>query len=155
MEKNSGEQYQNQFLCHQHPTGATKVDIKKIFSPFGKLTDVYFGEKSGRNGKNFGFIRFVDVPDVKVLQEQLNRILCRNNKLEINVERHKRKDAPNNPIPVRKQFPTYSKVASNSIWNTSGGFRDGGSFAEVVRHKAGPTPVMQASTLPIQLIDDD
>ncbi|CAH1441893.1 unnamed protein product [Lactuca virosa] len=113
--------------------------VHELFSPFGKLIDIYFGEKKGKNGKNFGFIRFVDVPNVRALEQQLNGTKCRNSMLEINVEKHKRKEAQPKPIPVRKPPPTFSN-ASYHAKNT----RDGRSFAEVVKHKAGAMTTSQA-----------
>ncbi|CAH1439809.1 unnamed protein product [Lactuca virosa] len=139
------------FYVTNIPTGVTKAEFKEIFSPFGKLIDIYFGEKKGKKGKNFGFIKFVDVPNVRGLEQQLNGTRCRNNMLEINVEKHKIKVAQPNPIPVRKPLPTFYNNASYPARNT----RDERSFDEVVKHKAGPITPLQAPTPPIQLIEEE
>lgn len=105
--------------------------------------------------KNFGFITFVDVPDVRELEKKLNGAIYRNNSLEINVERHKTKDPPNITLPLRKSFPTIPNDTTGSTWNAGGGFRDERSFDEVTRHKSRPSSSLQAPPPPIQLEDDD
>lgn len=79
------------YIVSNIPTGATKEEFRRIFNSHGKLSDVYFGGRKGKNVKNFGFIRFRGVSDKKVLEAHLNGTICRNNKLEINIVRHERK----------------------------------------------------------------
>lgn len=67
--------------------GATKTESRKIFSRMGRLSDIYFGGNKGKNGKNYGFIRFLEVLDAKDLESKLNGVTFRNNKLEINIAR--------------------------------------------------------------------
>lgn len=73
------------------PDRATKSEFRKIFSRFGRLSDVYFGGKKGVNGKCFGFIRFQGVEDTKEMESMLNGTKCRNNTLKINIAKHERK----------------------------------------------------------------
>lgn len=126
------------------PNGVTKTEFKKIFYPFGRLSDVNFEGKRDRNGKNFGFIRFVGVSDVRELERKLNGTKCRNNSLEVNVERRKR-NPPAKQFQANKQVPFSSKVnvngGGNPIRNVGGSFKDGRSFADVTgKHCDPPTP---------------
>ncbi|XP_023754450.1 uncharacterized protein LOC111902872 [Lactuca sativa] len=79
------------FFVTNIPDGTTKAEFRTIFSSFGKLSDIYFGEKKGKNRKNFGFIRFLEVDYTQEMESKLNGTRCRNNVLEINIERHGRK----------------------------------------------------------------
>ncbi|KAL4564517.1 hypothetical protein LXL04_028581 [Taraxacum kok-saghyz] len=46
------------FFVSNIPKEARKGEFHKVFSRFGKLTDVYMGTNIGKNGKHYVFIRF-------------------------------------------------------------------------------------------------
>nr|KAJ0195626.1 hypothetical protein LSAT_V11C700343790 [Lactuca sativa] len=77
------------------PEQAKKGEIREAFGRFGRVTDVYMGDKKGKNGKYFVFVRFGEVKNVMELEEKINGMTYRGNKLEVNLARHKRKDLPN------------------------------------------------------------
>ncbi|CAI9274475.1 unnamed protein product [Lactuca saligna] len=92
------------FFVTNIPNGATKTEFKKIFSSFGRLSDVFFVDKKGKDRKNFGFIRYLGVESVKEMEPKLNGVKCIKNILEINLEKHGRK------VPLRGHFQ------SNRAW---------------------------------------
>ncbi|CAH1427400.1 unnamed protein product [Lactuca virosa] len=120
------------FFVTNIPKGVTKVEFRRIFSQFGKMTDIYFGERNGKNGKNYDFIRFTDVTDAKDMETRMNGKICRNNVLEINIARHGRKAPITKPIignNIRK-----GPVHRNNGKGGSG-FIDSRSYADVTRRK--------------------
>lgn len=128
--------------------GATKEEFRRIFNPFGTLSDIYFGGRKGKNGKNFGFIRFTGGTDTKTLEARLNGTLCKNNKLEINIVKHERETSKaftkiGNNFPVQKSIPV------------KGGFVRRRSYAEVT----GVRPIIQQNqsspNTPVRLHADD
>ncbi|CAI9269128.1 unnamed protein product [Lactuca saligna] len=118
------------FFVTNIPNGATKSEFRKIFSRWGRLSDIYFGGHKGKNGKNYGFIRFLGVPDAKDLESKLNGVACRNNKFEINIARHSRKTYP---PPTGKTSERIRTVAPSMIKNKSigGGHTDYRTYAQL------------------------
>ena len=89
------------FYVTNIPHRATKKEFRSIFSKFGRLSDIYFGSRKGKNGKNFGFIRFVGVENVKAKEAELNGTKCRYATLEINIAKHQRKPPPPSNKPTQ------------------------------------------------------
>nr|KAJ0217709.1 hypothetical protein LSAT_V11C300129490 [Lactuca sativa] len=133
------------FFVSNIPTGATKDEFRRIFNVFGKLTDIYFGGRKGKNGKNFGFIRYNGVEDKRTLEAKLNGTVCTSCKLEINIARHERAPPETNNRKIHPPTPAKIKV--------DGGFVGNRSYAEVAGGRIGTEiPLNQA---PIQLHVDD
>ncbi|CAH1447309.1 unnamed protein product [Lactuca virosa] len=137
------------FFVSNIPTGATKDEFRKIFNSFGKLTDIYFGGRKGKNGKNFGFIRYSGVDDKRTLEAKLNGTVCRSNKLEINIAKHERTLPKTNNRKFQSSIPF--KV------NVGGGFVGNRSYAEVAGAGAEPEIPQNQSPVnpPIRLQVDD
>lgn len=109
-------------------TKSKRRSLEGFFSRYGKLMDVYFGDRKGKNGKNYGFIRFVDVLDAKDMETKINREKCINNILEVNIVRHGRK--AHQIRPMHKWF-----VPPIQNFTTSDEFVDKRSYAEVTGNK--------------------
>ncbi|CAH1451199.1 unnamed protein product [Lactuca virosa] len=88
-----------------------------------------------KNGKNYGFVRFLGVEDVKNLESKLHGVICRNNILEVNIARHGRK-APHEPIRHKSRPPT--TMGTHNI--VGSGFVDNRSYAQVTGAKASHRP---------------
>ncbi|CAH1441689.1 unnamed protein product [Lactuca virosa] len=148
------------FFVTNIPNGAMRFEFRKIFSRWGKLSDIYFGGHKGKNGKNYGFIRFTGVPDAKDLESKLNGVACRNKKLEINIARHSRKTQP--PPPGRTN-PRTRTAASTQIKNRShgGGHIDHRTYTQVTGNQNSwkvtkNNPENHQSSTPVRLhVDED
>ncbi|CAH1435768.1 unnamed protein product [Lactuca virosa] len=90
------------FFVTNIPNGATKSEFRKLFSHVGRLTDIYFGDKRGYNGKNFGFIRYIGVDQPKEMEKRLQGVQCRGKILEINIAKHGRKPLNDNRVTTAK-----------------------------------------------------
>ncbi|CAH1412377.1 unnamed protein product [Lactuca virosa] len=144
------------FFVTNIPNGATKAEFRKIFSQMGRLSDIYFGRNIGKNGKNYGFIRFIGVSDAKALELKLNGATCRNNKLEISVARHGRKTPPLPPGKINQNPRTVVPLGQNTSIH-GGGFTDHRIYAQVTGHfnSRQPNKNIHQTTAPIRLHTDD
>ncbi|CAH1450256.1 unnamed protein product [Lactuca virosa] len=101
------------FYVTGYPDGIRKEEIRKLFSEYGKIVDVYLGGKKDYNRNNFAFVRFVDVVNVRAMEERLQGIKCQNKVLSVNIAKHQRKPFPLNTYVVHKQPITMRKVNSD------------------------------------------
>ncbi|KAL4579087.1 hypothetical protein LXL04_015222 [Taraxacum kok-saghyz] len=70
----------------------TKLNIRKIFEPFGKVVDIYIAGKRDRTGSIFTFVRFVNVRDAKALEEGMARVRCEHFILKVNITRYQKQE---------------------------------------------------------------
>ncbi|CAI9263778.1 unnamed protein product [Lactuca saligna] len=56
-----------------------------------KVMDVYFGLKKDFHKRNFAFVRYADIRDVKEMELKLQSIKCRGKTLEVNISKQQRK----------------------------------------------------------------
>ncbi|KAI3751227.1 hypothetical protein L2E82_22275 [Cichorium intybus] len=122
------------FYVTGFPDGTRKEELRDPFSRFGKVVDVYFGWKKNAQGRNYAFVRFLDVKDCKELEAKLQGIRCKQVTLETNISKHQRKAAhnlgvSNGNIPVgsaRKQSRTFG-IPPQGLK-----VRDNRTFAQVI-----------------------
>ncbi|GKB46072.1 RNA-directed DNA polymerase, eukaryota [Tanacetum coccineum] len=57
------------------PPGWNDLALRKTFSKYGRIADVYMAKKKSINGKAFGFARFFNVNNPKVFETTLNSII--------------------------------------------------------------------------------
>ncbi|CAH1442510.1 unnamed protein product [Lactuca virosa] len=139
------------------PEQARKGEIREAFGRFGKITDVYMGDKKGKNGKYFVFVRFGEVKDVMELEAKINGMIYRGNRLEVNLAKHRKKETPKPPIAIVNRRSVQGNNAGT--WNT---FRDHRTFADITRDPHMPAknsgqfvPQAPPGPRPIQLQRDD
>ncbi|CAI9291986.1 unnamed protein product [Lactuca saligna] len=75
------------------PDGTRKEIIKRIFSKYGDISDVYMATKKGLNRRNFAFVRFRGVEDVARLEAFLQGLKCTGSMLEVNMAKFERNEA--------------------------------------------------------------
>ncbi|KAL4585399.1 hypothetical protein LXL04_010019 [Taraxacum kok-saghyz] len=141
------------------PREARKGEFHKVFSRFGKLTDVYMGQNAGKDGKHYVFIRFKHVEDTKELEEALNGTMIRGKRLEVNLAKHKRKN-PNQPQTMemkRRQPPNHRQPPTYSYRPTLPPKpRDNRTYAEIVKPVNNqPPPPPLPTPAPISLQRDN
>ncbi|KAK7269345.1 hypothetical protein RIF29_22070 [Crotalaria pallida] len=70
-------------------------DLWRSFQKWGKVVDVYIAPRRDKKGERFGFVRFVNVDDVKALAKNLDSIWLGEIKLKVNIPRFNRYDRKN------------------------------------------------------------
>ncbi|CAH1414350.1 unnamed protein product [Lactuca virosa] len=122
----AGSDWKIQALCLS-PTflmGLGKETIKKIFSGYGDISDVYMATKKDIHRKNFAFVRFKGVDDEMRLEYSLQGIKCMGSRLEVNVARFERKEGPTKKRNIVGNWPNPPRKSTDS-------FCDGRTFATV------------------------
>lgn len=109
------------------PNGTSKETLKKIFSKFGCIVDVYIATKKDSKKKNFAFVRCKEVIGVTQLEASLQGLKCMGSVLEINVAKFKRRK-----VEPRGTTRTGEGNTGKSVRKEIGSLRDGRSFAEVI-----------------------
>lgn len=79
------------FLVSNVSDLARKDEIKVVFEIYGILKNVFIGQKKGKNGKNYVFIKFKGVHDVKNLKRRLKGNKMKGMILEVNLAKYRRK----------------------------------------------------------------
>ncbi|CAH1422790.1 unnamed protein product [Lactuca virosa] len=126
------------------------TEIRSPFTKFGQVVDVFIPRKKNRNGKQFAFIRFNTVKDESTLENALQGIKCNENVLKVNLAKHPRNSskALTNATHKQRVQPQFQRYA-----NTSGGFRDRRSFAQVA--SVTVTSLDHNANIPTSLINGD
>ncbi|CAI9273476.1 unnamed protein product [Lactuca saligna] len=86
---------------------ATKGEMQKTFEKHGKLTDVYMGQKVGKNGKYYAFIRYRGVTNAKELERKLDGAKIRGRILAVNIALRERKEPP--------KFQAYKAIVGEAM----------------------------------------
>ncbi|CAH1442025.1 unnamed protein product [Lactuca virosa] len=125
------------------PGDTKKEELRKAFAKFGNVVDVYMGGKTDRYKRNFAFVRFTGVKDVKALEDELQIIKLKGVLLLVNIEKHKRKLSQHHAIPSRQQNVTPRYVPIHQSYRNG----DSRSFAQVAAgvsnsHNKPPSPPM-------------
>ncbi|CAH1425604.1 unnamed protein product [Lactuca virosa] len=101
------------------PDGTRKETVKKIFSRYGSISDIYMATKKDSNKKNFAFVRFKGVQDKMQLEASLQGLKCMGSVLEINVAKFERKAVSASPGWLRTSKVT-RKNCTIMLWARSG-----------------------------------
>ncbi|GKU97404.1 hypothetical protein SLEP1_g10553 [Rubroshorea leprosula] len=91
----------------------------RTFKKFGRVLDIYYLNRKGKDGRRFGFVRFQGVADEIALESQLDMIVVDGLKLRVNRRRFS-KSRRNMPLEIEKK----TTIIRNE--------RDRRSFTEVV-----------------------
>lgn len=106
------------------PGDVNREEIRKAFLMFGKVSDVYFPGRKGKNGQFYLFIRFMDVVDKLALERQIDGTMHKGRKLSINLEKHPRETIAPKIGHNRREHGAYKGKKTQN-------FRDTRTFAEV------------------------
>jgi RNA recognition motif-containing protein len=102
----------------------TTEDLWKVFSPFGRVGDVYIPNKVDKWGKRFAFVKFREM-EVVELSQRLDDVWLGTFKLRINKSRFDRRESANKKVEV-----ACPKVTGFG----GGGFDSGQSFKNALMH---------------------
>ncbi|GJW26521.1 RNA-directed DNA polymerase, eukaryota [Tanacetum coccineum] len=140
------------------PISSTAKDLFHYCKQYGHVVDSFIPAKKSKDGKRFGFVKFINVFDVDRLVGNLCTVWIGSHRLHANVARFSRpvaKDSKNNgPTAEKVKLPfAVSKAQSMDSVKTSKHKQSNGfscSFANVVNGVTGP----QLSSSPAIVLDD-
>lgn len=99
-------------------------EMWKVIYKWGKVWDIYIPKKRDKLGKKYGFVKFKDVNNVKVLEKQLDSIWIGSYRLIVNLAKFDRRQEKVSPT-VPRLGPHFSLQGGNCV-------RNGSSYANVV-----------------------
>ncbi|CAK8572777.1 unnamed protein product [Lathyrus sativus] len=88
--RKSGVEGIQSFYISEFPNNVRAKKLFKLFSYFGKVTEVVIPPKRNKYGKRFGFTKFADVEDGRVLAIKLDNIFVDKVKIHANIPRFSR-----------------------------------------------------------------
>ncbi|GJW01990.1 RNA-directed DNA polymerase, eukaryota [Tanacetum coccineum] len=110
------------------PTGWNETALWKLFAKYGRISDVYLAKKKSKDGKSFGFARFLNITNPPSFEKSLNSITIGTHRLTVNIARYQNGVAnklTTKPIPTHdavklppKQpttLPAYHRTFSNVV----------------------------------------
>ncbi|XP_058766958.1 uncharacterized protein LOC131640589 [Vicia villosa] len=139
-------------------------DLFQVFGCIGEIFEVAISPRRNKVGKRFGFARFVDVADARLLAMKVDNVSFDGVKIHANVPRFSRKAAEGYPHRVLKKdgaLPSfkggrfYEGQGANSVIDASR--RKPRSFVDVVadRFEGGDNLVIKKSPLIYSSMEED
>ncbi|GKV01050.1 hypothetical protein SLEP1_g13646 [Rubroshorea leprosula] len=115
------------FFFTNFPDEWSYEEMWKTFRKYGRVYAVYSPLRKSRNGKRFGFVRFLEVMNPKVLENQLDKIRVDGCKIWVNLAKY--------PVEAHETKVSRIPVKSSIVVK-------GKSYAEAVKgqEKEGPRP---------------
>ncbi|GLT45722.1 hypothetical protein SLA2020_195340 [Shorea laevis] len=80
----------------------------RLFLKYGRVYSIYNPNKRNREGKRFGFVRYLDVKDEKTLEKRLDQIWVENQKMKVNIPRFKQEFSERKRVVASKEKEYYS-----------------------------------------------
>ncbi|XP_058733676.1 uncharacterized protein LOC131605320 [Vicia villosa] len=128
------------FYISEFPESCKAEDLFVLFGCIGNTVEVAIAPRRNKHGKRFGFARFSDVEDARVLGVKLDNVAFEGKKIHANIPRFERQSIGggksvqqrkfNNSVPRR----VTEKGPMNRYWGEA--TVKGRSFAEVVNSPA-------------------
>ncbi|GKV09903.1 hypothetical protein SLEP1_g21337 [Rubroshorea leprosula] len=64
------------------------TEMWRTFGKFGRVFDIYSPQRRSKNGRRFGFVRFLNVRNIRELKKQLDQIKVEGHKLWVNLAKY-------------------------------------------------------------------
>ncbi|PWA41586.1 hypothetical protein CTI12_AA459190 [Artemisia annua] len=112
------------------PTGWNETALWKLFAKYGRISDVHLAKKKSKDGKSFGFARFLKITNPTSFEISLNSITVGTHRLTANIARYQNGVAikpPTKPIlthytakppPNQPAAPAAYKRTFSNVVNT-------------------------------------
>ncbi|CAI9296160.1 unnamed protein product [Lactuca saligna] len=93
------------FYFQNFPLDWNETALWQTFKRYETVVDVYIAKKLNRNGRKFGFVRFIRVQDIPAFERRLNETCIGAQKINLNVARFDRRNQETpliNPYDARR-----------------------------------------------------
>nr|GEW12078.1 nucleotide-binding alpha-beta plait domain-containing protein [Tanacetum cinerariifolium] len=132
------------------PDSFSSKDLFHACKQYGHVVDSFIPSKRAKDGKRFGFVRFINVFTVERLVNNLCTIWVGRLKLNANVARFNRENLKSSRI-VDKTEKRFNKSSHNTFHKTVGNKDIGNSFVNVVK---GSGMSLETESTPTIILDD-
>ncbi|PWA70432.1 ATPase, AAA-type, core [Artemisia annua] len=133
------------------PESFSAKDLFHVCKQYGHVVDSFIPTKRAKDGKRFGFVRFINVFSIERLVNNLCTIWVGHLKLNANVARFNRENLKRTSN-VDKTTKTFNKSSLNSFHKTDGNKGIGNSFVNVVK---GSGIHLETESTPSIALDDE
>ncbi|GKV24793.1 hypothetical protein SLEP1_g34360 [Rubroshorea leprosula] len=102
-----GKQYLGQatsYFFYDFPADQSAKDLWYCFWSFGKVADVYIPAKRDRRGRRFGFVRMLNVSNVREMERKLNQIKIHSYHLKVKLAENMKKGREGTLLGNHKQL---------------------------------------------------
>ncbi|GKV51190.1 hypothetical protein SLEP1_g57860 [Rubroshorea leprosula] len=113
------------FFFSNIPNDWSESEMWTEFAKFGRVYAIYSPPRRNRNGRRFGFVRYLNVKDEKELERKLDQIRIRGHKIWVNIAMYPKEEV--------KERETRRIVTTNMVVA-------GKSYADAVKGKLGRAP---------------
>jgi len=80
------------FYFMHFPYAYLEEELHKVFSYWGFVKEVFMVPRRNKGGLRFGFVTFKGFVDERQLEHQLDHILIRNMKIQVNISKFGKKN---------------------------------------------------------------
>ncbi|GLT79034.1 hypothetical protein SLA2020_505440 [Shorea laevis] len=90
-----GKQYLDQattFFFYNFPADRSAKDLWFCFWSFGKVADVYIPARRDRRGRRFGFVRMLNISNIKDMERKLNQIKLDSYHLKVKIAENMKRE---------------------------------------------------------------
>ncbi|XP_068503600.1 uncharacterized protein [Phaseolus vulgaris] len=77
------------------------MDMVKVFQKWARVKEVFISHRLNKWGRRFGFVRFLEVKNVRRLEGELDQIYIGNIKLHVNIPKYQRVQTESNVVERR------------------------------------------------------
>nr|GFA91081.1 nucleotide-binding alpha-beta plait domain-containing protein [Tanacetum cinerariifolium] len=133
------------------PDSFSSKDLFHACKQYSHVVDSFIPSKWAKDGKRFGFVRFINVFSVERLVNNLCTIWVGRLKLNANVARFNREDLKSSRI-VDKTAKRFNKSSHNTFHKTVGNKDIGNSFVNVAK---GSGMSLETESTPTIVLDDE
>ncbi|KAL5124436.1 hypothetical protein HKD37_02G004827 [Glycine soja] len=100
------------FYFMHFPDAYLEEELHKVFSYWGFVKEVFMVPRRNKGGLRFGFVTFKRFADERQLEHQLDHILIRNMKIQVNISKFgkKKMDKINKIVGESKRFYQNTEV---------------------------------------------
>ncbi|GKD87689.1 nucleotide-binding alpha-beta plait domain-containing protein [Tanacetum coccineum] len=133
------------------PDSFTAKDLFHSCKQYGHVIDSFIPTKRTKDGKRFGFVRFINVFNVERLVNILCTIWVGRLKLHANVAKFNRDKVKNN-TNIDKTDKVPKKSSHNASYNVDGNWGNDKSFVNVVK---GSSLSLEMESTPSIVLDDE
>ncbi|XP_020234575.1 uncharacterized protein LOC109814533 [Cajanus cajan] len=80
------------FYFEKFPPSYREQDLWKVFQRWGRVWEVFIAARRNAKGYLYGFVKFIDVWDVKALEVRLDKVYIGSVKLNVNISRFSKEE---------------------------------------------------------------
>nr|GEU50876.1 nucleotide-binding alpha-beta plait domain-containing protein [Tanacetum cinerariifolium] len=135
------------------PESCSAKDLFHSFNQYGYIVDTFIPFKRAKDGKRFGFVRFINVFNVERLVSNLCTIWVDRSKFHANIARYHRSPLNNNKVPTKQKFG-YNRNINNVRAKEGVTTSSSKSYVHAVKVK-NMFGALECDSMPSIVLDDE